>query len=572
MKHILILIFLILGMCNLLIAQLSNRYTVYNASNTTRSFTQETWALDLEDTWVQAPLLVEDLNRDEIHEIAIQGFQEGFVYLVNNDGTYVKGWPQFIGEGNAAPISGNLDDDDDLEIIFTTYRNGIHAFNYDGTYVDGWPVNLYLQNSIKESKKLRFWESPTLYDINDDGKLELIISGFPSSSGNERFSSEVIILNNSGQIIQLAYPLTMTNPGTASVAIGDINNDNKPEIVAVDIPGNIYVWKSTGELLENWPSNAFADSLSRYVSPVLGDINNDGYKEIIISKSWFDVGWITVFDYQGNVLDNWPQQTSSIWEPASLSDMDNDGNIDIILNTDYPRNMYVFNYLAQEIPRFSKDIGSNHSPLITDLDGDGKLDIVAIANLKNSIDFGMFAWDNSGEIVPSFPLKSKTRGGTPVLGDFDIDGLMEIVFVAWNGDYDPATLYFWNLSFPFDKELTTWPTFRHDNWRTGCYTTETVITDVKEDNVDIIKKFYISSYPNPFNINTIIEVSILEKNDYTIKIYDVLGREVFTIYDGILNLGKYSFTFSGAELSSGVYLLRVNSKNYIESKKLILLK
>lgn len=149
MKRLLILIFLTLGMCNYLIAQLSNKYTELRSSDTNHISIQETWSLDLEDTWVQAPLLVEDLNRDGKHEIAVQGFREGMAYLVNYDGTYVKGWPQFIGDGNAAPISGNLDDDDDLEIIFTTFRNGIHAFNYDGTYVDGWPVNLYLENSAK---------------------------------------------------------------------------------------------------------------------------------------------------------------------------------------------------------------------------------------------------------------------------------------------------------------------------------------------------------------------------------------------------------------------------------------
>lgn len=252
--------------------------------------------------------------------------------------------------------------------------------------------------------------------------------------------------------------------------------------------------------------------------------------------------------------------------------MDNDGNLDIILNTDYPYSFYVFNYSGQEILRFSKDIGSSHSPLITDLDGDGKFDIVAIAIIESSLDFGLFAWDNFGEIIPGFPLKSKTKGGTPVLGDFDSDGLVEIVFVAGNGDYDPATLYFWDLTFPFDKELTTWPTYRHDNWRTGSYNTETIITDIKTDNDFLVDNFYISSYPNPFNVNTIIDVNILEKNNYTIRIYDILGREIFTIYDGILNPGKYSFTFSGSGLSSGVYILRAHSKNYNASRKLILLK
>ena len=202
----------------------------------------------------------------------------------------------------------------------------------------------------------------------------------------------------------------------------------------------------------------------------------------------------------------------------------------------------------------------------------GKLDILAIASMEPSLNYGVIAWDNYGKIIPGFPLQSKTKGGTPVLGDFDSDGLVEIVFVAGNGDYDPATLYFWDLKFPFNKELTTWPMYRHDNWRTGCYNTQTIITDLKTDNDFLIDNFYISNYPNPFNLNTIIEINILEKNNYTISIYDILGKEIFTIYNGILNSGKHSFAFSGSDLSSGVYILRANSNNYNASRKLILLK
>ena len=83
MKRLLILIFLALGMCNFLIAQLLNKNTELRSSNTNHISIQETWSLNLEDTWVQAPLLVEDLNRDGKYEIAVQGFWEGMVYLVN---------------------------------------------------------------------------------------------------------------------------------------------------------------------------------------------------------------------------------------------------------------------------------------------------------------------------------------------------------------------------------------------------------------------------------------------------------------------------------------------------------
>jgi len=439
----------------------------------------------------------------------------------------------------------------------------------NGTPVDDWQVKQSPDSPKGELDTLRFWECPVLYDINNDGKLEIIVSGYPPDLGNGNTKGEIIILNNSGQIIHLKYPLTMNYP--ASVAVGDINNGNKPEIVAVDILGTVYAWNYTGEPFENWPSNAFADSMSRYVSPVLGDINNDGYLEIIVSKSWLDGGFITVFDYQGNMLDNWPKRTSSIWQPPALSDMDNDGKLDIILNTDYPYNFYVFNYLGEENPVFSRDIGSTHSPLITDLDGDAKSDIVAIASVENSLDYELYAWDNSGEMISGFPLLPKTRGGTPVLGDFDNDGLVEIVFAANNGDNDPVTLYYWDLKFPFNKELTTWQTYRHDNWRTGSYNTQTT-TGIKAENNPHIVNFHISNYPNPFNINTVIEFTVPEKDNYTINIYNILGSEISTIYDGILNPGKYNFPFSGSELSSGVYILKANSSNYSTSRKIILLK
>jgi len=130
MKHLIIILLLLFGICNSFYAQGSNNYFGQVLSETNNTNLKENWSFDLVDTRIQAPLLVEDLNRDGKSEIVVQGYIEGWAYLINTDGSYVEGWPKYVGDGNASPVSGNLDDDDDLEIIFTTYRNGIYAFNY----------------------------------------------------------------------------------------------------------------------------------------------------------------------------------------------------------------------------------------------------------------------------------------------------------------------------------------------------------------------------------------------------------------------------------------------------------
>ncbi|MFA5834926.1 MAG: family 10 glycosylhydrolase [Bacteroidota bacterium] len=80
------------------------------------------------------------------------------------------------------------------------------------------------------------------------------------------------------------------------------------------------------------------------------------------------------------------------------------------------------------------------------------------------------------------------------------------------------------------------------------------------------------NYPNPFNPVTTIHF-VLQQTDYTIlKIYDVLGREIATVIEGELEPGDHQYQFSGENLSSGVYLYRLISRNFVETKKMILQK
>ncbi len=82
------------------------------------------------------------------------------------------------------------------------------------------------------------------------------------------------------------------------------------------------------------------------------------------------------------------------------------------------------------------------------------------------------------------------------------------------------------------------------------------------------------NYPNPFNPETKIEFSIPEKSHVTLKVYDILGKEIATLVNEEKQKGIYSINFNSDKLnlSSGIYFYRLESGNYISIKKLLLLK
>jgi hypothetical protein len=80
------------------------------------------------------------------------------------------------------------------------------------------------------------------------------------------------------------------------------------------------------------------------------------------------------------------------------------------------------------------------------------------------------------------------------------------------------------------------------------------------------------NYPNPFNPRTTISYTLKQTDVTTLKVYDVLGRELATLVDGIMQRGNHSIAFSGEQLSSGVYFYRVISGSFVETKKMILQK
>jgi hypothetical protein len=80
------------------------------------------------------------------------------------------------------------------------------------------------------------------------------------------------------------------------------------------------------------------------------------------------------------------------------------------------------------------------------------------------------------------------------------------------------------------------------------------------------------NYPNPFNPSTLISYYLPNQSHVTLKVHDVLGREVATLVDGMEEPGLKTVTFDASKLSNGVYYYRLQAGNYVETKKLVLLR
>jgi len=80
------------------------------------------------------------------------------------------------------------------------------------------------------------------------------------------------------------------------------------------------------------------------------------------------------------------------------------------------------------------------------------------------------------------------------------------------------------------------------------------------------------NYPNPFNPSTTINYTIPKSGLVSLKIYDIVGKEVVSLVNEVKNAGSYNLQFNASNLSSGTYFYRLESGSFVETKKMLLLK
>ena len=127
-------------------------------------------------------------------------------------------------------------------------------------------------------------------------------------------------------------------------------------------------------------------------------------------------------------------------------------------------------------------------------------------------------------------------------------------------------------------------TFTDGNAQYGSYTyrLKQIDTDGDFEYSDIIEVeagnipegFVLEqNYPNPFNPSTSIKFALAETQQAELKVFDVLGNEIATLFNGLAEGGKvYEKEFEAVNLSSGIYFYRLETKNRVVNKKMLLLK
>jgi len=110
-----------------------------------------------------------------------------------------------------------------------------------------------------------------------------------------------------------------------------------------------------------------------------------------------------------------------------------------------------------------------------------------------------------------------------------------------------------------------------DNGLILKYTIPVSVDDNESDSAP--NKFALEqNYPNPFNPTTTIEYSIPESGNVKLEVYNSLGEEVATLVNKFEEAGNYELTFNASKLSSGIYYYRIECENFVQVRKMVLIR
>lgn len=138
-----------------------------------------------------------------------------------------------------------------------------------------------------------------------------------------------------------------------------------------------------------------------------------------------------------------------------------------------------------------------------------------------------------------------------------------------NGNYDaPPTDHAWRMNFNSSTGNFVQNFSHNTNFTEIEWPGATAVDD------DIIPSSYklTQNYPNPFNPTTNISFSIPKLSNVTLKVFDILGREVATLINRNLTSGQHVVPFDASNLESGVYIYQIKSDNFNDAKKMMLVK
>ncbi len=431
------------------------------------------WPQKVQDSSLSSPVIA-DINSDGISEIIIQSInydRQNRVYVWDNNGKLLSGWPKtiyrmgFDNEGiyiepsaGPAPSVGDIDGDGMADIVVVSFSQEVYAWRNDGTNLPGWPVRV---SNIVTS-------TPILADLDSDGKLEVI---FGTSNG------QMHIKRYDGTDFP-NWPKSVGNRGHLLPIVIDIDGDSDLEIIASDslIPkyynsnrmSTIYAWHHDGSVVTGWPVKM--QGAKTTLPPVAGDLNGNGFAEIVAVSTYNDICKIYVWNHDGTLSSSWQiNSDDEIRTALALSDIDRDGDVEIIA-TSYDK-AYAWHHNGNPVYGWPIDVSEGYwfsTPITGDVDGDNNLDIIFTA--QGGV---IHAYKKDGSPINGWPAlaNKKTSSSPPLIGDTDGDGKNELIFADSMGEVHKLSLI-----GKFNNESgKAWNMFQHDQMHTGSHNASTIL-------------------------------------------------------------------------------------------------
>jgi len=282
-----------------------------------------------------------NLVSDENLEIILGVYDTIYCEAYDGQTTY---WT-YLADSNiyAAPTIADLQNDSNLEVIFTTTGGSVYCLNNLGDLMWSYTISGH-----------SFYTSPVVFDIDKDGSLEILLS--------PHHGEYIYCLYNNGTLKWQGY---VSDGGGKRLGVADLEGDGSYEIITVQ-EGLLICFNHTGGLMYN--RTVPPDTLH---PPVFADLYNNGTLEVLIFR-----GIDTLSCYSSNLYLIWSVYCPAYLYKYAISDIDDNGFIDII----YGRSDYIvcLDYTGAEQWSFPLE-GTNaepHYPVISDIDNDNFADII----------------------------------------------------------------------------------------------------------------------------------------------------------------------------------------------------
>lgn len=425
---------------------------------------QEGWPKETNEHVLSSPVFY-DLDNDGKKEVIIGSKQ---LHVWHYDGTSMYGWPQEMLHGpenrrsfSGSPAVGDVDGDEDVEIVCGGTDGWLYVWHTDGTLANGWPIKL-----TENEGDLGIQATPTLADIDQDEKLEIIVAT------NDMLRADFLyVLNDDGTNLP-GWPKQVAREVSglrASAAVADLDNDGDLEIIQGDY-NIVHAWHHDGSNVIGWPFILPGQAvLGVVMSLAVGDVNKDGILEIVIVTQYRHV---VVVDSGGNILDGWPKRCDGgSCSGVSLGDLDKDGDLEIAVSLSGGK-IIMLHHDGTLMAETEGDMGwIANSPILVDIDGDRNIEIVA-GGIKSyghlDGDTYLCAWDANGNIEEGWPIVIPNflmDWSTAAVDDIDNDRDIEIAF----GSLYPCLVAVLDLPGIYNPENMEWPMFQHNVQHTGVY-------------------------------------------------------------------------------------------------------